>query len=403
MQKVNLYQKNSNGKVKEWSVEVVDNGNNTSDIVVTTGLIDGKKQEVRTTIYSGMNIGKANETNHYTQAVSQAESDIKSKIKKGYSTDINNLKESDERAGDIKAVMKGGQYHPLGKEKQSSAKTLDELKIRDKEVALQVKMDGLRCQIHVTRTGAKFYTSSTDPMYVFPHIAQSVIKSFNKIFDYVNSKYGVEDYILDGEIYSHKLPFEKISGLVRKKHRTLQDLMDEQLLQFHIFDVVLDVGYSTRYKLLDYFVDPGNVEKVECNFVTANEEVIDEEFKKFLNQGYEGLMIRLLDIPYEHKRGKQLLKYKPFLEEEFMIVGYKKSITGDTLGSIEFMMNDGSERTFYATGDGFSDADCLDLWNNRHKNIGKYMTVKFLEYTEQGKGVPRHGKFKAFRKGPSKD
>lgn len=403
MQKVALYQKNSNGKIKEWTICVEDNGNGTSDIVVTTGLIDGKKQEVRTTISEGRNIGKANETTPYTQAVSQAESDIKSKIKRGYSSDINNLKESDERGGEIKAVMKGGSYHPLGKQKQSSAKTLDELKIKGKEIALQVKLDGLRCLIHVTKDQAKFYSSSTDPMYAFPHISESVIKSFNKIYDYVNSKYGVESYILDGEMYSHELPFEEISGLVRKKHRSEEDLIRQEKLQFHIFDVVLDVGYSTRYKLLDYFVDPGKVEKVDCKFIKADEEIIDQEFSQFLSQGYEGLMIRLLDIPYEHKRGKQLLKYKPIMDEEFMIVGYKKSITGDTLGSIEFQMNDGSERTFFATGDGFSDADCQKIWDERHTHIGKWMTVKYLELTEQGKGVPRHPKFKGFRKGPSKD
>jgi len=75
MNKVTLYQKNTSGKTKQWSVEVIDNGDH-SVMHVESGQVGGKLAPHDTIIDKGKNEGKANETTPYTQAVLEAEAKI---------------------------------------------------------------------------------------------------------------------------------------------------------------------------------------------------------------------------------------------------------------------------------------------------------------------------------------
>ncbi len=397
MKKQIFYQLDTKGKVREWSIEVEDNSTY-STIIVNTGLKDGKKIETLTNITVGMNIGKSNETTHYQQACKDAQSEIDKRIKKGYVTDITQIKSKGETAT-IKAPMKGYSYHPTGKNK---ALTLSDLKIRDEKVLLQVKLDGFRGRIHVTKDEVTFYSSGGDVIPSFPKIEKSIRNSFDKIYSYVNSKYGINEYYLDGEYYNHDLGFQKVaSACGTRVNITPEKEVLRNQIQFYLFDVCLDAPYSTRSKVLEYFYDKDIVLETPGKYIMANEKEIDSYFEEVLKRGYEGLMIRTLQTPYEFKRSKQLTKYKPLLDSEYKIIGFKQSITGETLGAIEFQMEDG--KTFYANPkDEFgTDEMKLTIWNNKKDYLGKYATVEFLNFTDEG--LPRHPRVKGFRKGKSKD
>lgn len=187
------------------------------------------------------------------------------------------------------------------------------------------------------------------------------------------------------------------------------DLRDK--MHFNLFDVCMDAPYITREKVIKYFYSP-SVLQVETIKILANDEDINDMFEKFLAEGYEGLMIRQLDRVYEYKRTRQLTKYKPLIDDEFEVVGFKKSITGDTLGSIECKMSDG--RTFFANPKDSigSDKEKQKIWDNKADYINKWATVEFLEMgipnEEDAKngfktGRPRHPRVKGFRKGKSLD
>lgn len=200
MDKITLFKTDSKGKTREWNISVIDNGT-TADKVVYAGIQGGKMVETITTITEGKNIGKTNETTPYQQAVSEAESDINTKRKKGYVEDLTNLKAHGE-THTIKQPMKGHHYHPEGKNK---AMTLEKAKIKGKRIGIQRKLDGWRYRIHVTKDSVNFYTSGGDLTLEFPQITKSIRESFDKIYDYVNKKYGIEEYYLDGEIYNHHI------------------------------------------------------------------------------------------------------------------------------------------------------------------------------------------------------
>lgn len=54
-----------------WKIDVVDNVTHAT-IITVAGLETGKKTTNTVDILEGKNIGKANETSYYTQAVAQA-------------------------------------------------------------------------------------------------------------------------------------------------------------------------------------------------------------------------------------------------------------------------------------------------------------------------------------------
>lgn len=397
MQKTYLYQIDSKGKIREWNIEVVPVGDGTYNIVSNGGIQGGKMIQTVTNISTGLNIGKSNETTTEQQAINDAQTEINKKIKKGYVADIAQIKTKGETLT-IKAPAKGEVYHPTGKNK---ALTLDKAKYRGKKVGIQYKLDGWRFRIHITRTDITYYTSGGDVTLEFPQISQSLRKSFDKIIDYVSDKYGVEEYYLDGEIYNHELGFQATAsacGSVKNITPEKQALRDA--MHFYIFDVCLDTPYSTRRKVIEYFYTDV-VKEVVTEIVDADESIIEDIFNKALSEGYEGLIIRDMESHYEYKKSKQFLKYKPVIDKEFMIVGFNKSISGETLGSFECIMEDG--RTFSCNLKDSLGTDKMrkEIWDNQQDYIKKFVTVEFLEYTKDGK--PRLPRAKAFRKGQSID
>jgi ATP-dependent DNA ligase len=294
--------------------------------------------------------------------------------------------------------MKGNPYHPLGK--LMKAKTLDELKLRGKPGVLQVKLDGWRIRVKVNADEVVFYSSGGDILPTFEHIEKVIRKGYDK---FVRS-YGLQEFFLDGEMYLHNIAggFNTIaSACGTRVHITPEKKALREQLEFHLLDIISDKPYAMRYSMLYPFID-GPVVLVNNTMIESlNDEIIQQHFEQFLAEGYEGLMIRTLDSPYEFKRTKQLTKFKPFIDEEFQVVGFKKSITGETLGSFECKMEDGTLIYPNPMGDVGTDAAKLEIWNNKEKHIGKWLNCRFMEYTEDG--VPRHPRGMHFRKGKSKD
>jgi ATP-dependent DNA ligase len=140
---------------------------------------------------------------------------------------------------------------------------------------------------------------------------------------------------------------------------------------------------------------------LEMYKVKAEEKVLMDTFKTLLESGYEGLIIRDLDCGYEFKKSRQFLKWKPMIDAEFPIVGFKQSITGDTLGSLLLQAPNG--KTFYCDlkGEIGTDEYKKKIWDNQDSYKGLYVTADFLEWTEDG--VPRNAKAGRFRTGKSID
>tara|TARA_R110002110_G_scaffold35364_8_gene119506 strand:- start:2657 stop:4627 length:1971 start_codon:yes stop_codon:yes gene_type:complete len=203
--------------------------------------------------------------------------------------------------------------------------------------------------------------------------------------------------VLDGELYSDTLTFQRVVGLVRKKPENLsdQDLADLDQVSYRIYDLInlsnMDMTFVARYRLLQSLLGavPSSQTprlRITRNVRIRNEEDVTAYLALFEEEGFEGLMVRNLESPYElDKRSKHLQKVKTFIDAEFPIVGYYEA-TGNDRGTPIWECEAPNGRLFRARPMGTL-AERRILWANRDALVGRPLTVRFFEYTDDG--VPR--------------
>lgn len=298
-----LFTKSETGAIQSWRVGVEKNSDGTADIVTIWGLVDGAKQTARDTIKEGKNAGKKNATTAHEQALKEAQSLWEKKLKKGYVKSI-----EDARAGKVDAIITGGIEPMLA---QKFADYADEIRF---PAYAQPKLDGHRCIAIVKDGKATLWSRTRKPITGVPHIARDV--------ETMSQNSGIKDFVLDGELYTHayREKFEELSSFIRQ----VTPKAGHEVVQYHVYDAVTEGTYEQRAAFISgLFGDDEEGEtpylslvKVETRLVNARIE-IDSRFSEFMEQGYEGLMVRSADGKYENKRSKNLLKRKDFDDAEF--------------------------------------------------------------------------------------
>ena len=253
-------------------------------------------------------------------------------------------------------------------------------------VYIQAKLDGVRCLF--TKDGA--YSRTGKHFKNLVHIELALIPFFKQN----------PDVILDGELYNHELKndFEKIISLVRKQKPTADDRLEaQQLVQFHCYDYFDGVIYDSYKTRMQNLVTADLYDKV--HYVPA--KLVDsynyarELHQEFLDQGYEGSIIRL-DGLYKHGRSYDLMKFKDFSDTEATIIGYEagKGKRQGTLGKF-IMLDDEGIQFGCPPGKGYSYKDLAGMLDNVHDYIGQRATFTYFQRTQAGSY--RHPLFKTLR------
>jgi ATP-dependent DNA ligase len=196
--------------------------------------------------------------------------------------------------------------------------------------------------------------------------------------------------IFDGEIYSHEISFSRISGAVRK---TREKSVDDDLLEYWIFDIVCDDTYKKRMDILKGIESYYNSRGMgHLKFVYYEEVVSRGEVKwwhsEYVKRGFEGVICRNIDGVYKQKfRSYDLQKYKDFEDTEFKIVGVKDG-KGSEKEAILFVCECG-DQTFDVRPRG-SIEKRRDMWKRGDEYMGKMLTVRYQNtgIQEEG-GMPR--------------
>ena len=345
-----LYKYTSKGQIQQWQI-VVDG----DSFYTIEGIKDGKLTQSLPTYCTGKNMGKKNETSPEDQATKEATAKQTKKIASGYNevlTDVKNF------------------FEPMLAQKFEDVK--DTITFNgETRVFVQPKLDGVRCDnangILMSRNGKPFVSC--------PHLTQKGVR-------------------LDGELYNHlfKDDFNKIISLVRKGKPTKADIEDSKnLVEFWAYDFPDYVGvFSERYKALSAWIklNPNSKIKLVPTYEVFSQEDIDMWHGVFLEQGYEGTIVRVDSGPYENKRSKQLLKYKDFIDSEFEIVGYEEG-EGGRAGTIgKFIMKHDSKKDVTFKSNVKGNFDYLkQVWKNRESYVGKTATIKYFKRTPDD--IPR--------------
>jgi len=259
---------------------------------------------------------------------------------------------------------------------------------------VQPKIDGIRCLAGIGRDGQVEFRSRTNVLMVSPHL-KDVRFSLHQIFD----SYKDSEIILDGELFSEEIPFEELSGLCRQKLTTGETLEKKASIVFHVFDAITPGSFRERLELITTLLERFRSPHVRITptFIADTIESAMEWQREFVSQGYEGLILRNSDAPYQMTRSKNLQKYKTFQEEEFVIVGFSEG-TGRDAGTViwECQGNREPVKRFHVRPRGNHEFRS-NLFQEASSYIGQKLTVIFQEYTQDG--VPRFPVGKSIRSG----
>ncbi len=365
-----LYKKDSNGSVRTWEIRVERIDDDMYHIKTRSG-VEGSENMVEPEPQF-VTEGRQNRT-IAQQAQSEAQSKWLRKLDEGYKL---------TRAEAITEIN----ILPMLAQKFSKAARHVEY-----PAAGQRKFDGVRC----LAMRAEGFPSNI----VLLTRKNKEFAGMNSLRSQIARLNLPPSIILDGELYSDTLTFQRVSGLVRKKPENLsdRDLEDLEQVSYRIYDLInlsnMDMTFAARYRLLQSLLRavPNPLYLIPRLRLTRNVRIRNEEdvaayLALFEEEGFEGLMVRNLESPYElDKRSKHLQKVKTFIDEEFPIVGYYEA-TGNDRGTPIWECEAPNGRRFRARPMGTL-AERRELWANRDASIGRPLTVRFFEYTDDG--VPR--------------
>jgi DNA ligase-1 len=351
-----IYKKTKTGATQEWTIEVSDNKYRTH-----SGQVGGQITTNAWTVVYGKNEGKANGTTDIEQALKEAIAKRTKKLESGYFESITNI--------DTKQY-----FEPMLAAKWEDYKDKIQYPIYS-----QAKLDGIRCIL--TKDG--MFSRNGKPIISAPHIFDSVKPLFETN----------PDLIFDGELYADKFAndFNKIVSLVKKTKPTADDLKEsKELIEYHIYDLPSsDKNFVHRAYDLAILFETRKELHPHCRIVETykvpSEDVVTELYEKYVEEGYEGQMLRL-DGKYENKRSKNLLKHKSFVDEEYTILDICEG-EGNRTGTAGYMVFQTAEgKPFKSNVKGTWD-ETAEMLKNKKQLIGKQATIKYFNLTPDG--IPR--------------
>lgn len=208
------------------------------------------------------------------------------------------------------------------------------------------------------------------------------------------------NYVFDGELtladpgdLSDNEAFRTAAGIINSDKKEKPEII------FTIFDMLpieqfegaepVD-SYKVRRATLNAWAeeqkDNSPVKVLPLLYAGTEQEKIPELLDQMVREDKEGLMVNL-DVPYQRKRHKGILKVKRFYTMDLPIVRCEKGSgrLSETLGALvaDYMGNE------VGVGSGFTDEQRDWFWIHREEVIGQLAEVKYKEVsTDKKTGEP---------------
>jgi len=347
-----LYTLSKTGKKQYWSV-AVENKDKYAVLIIKYGFVDGKETISEKNITKGKNIGKANETTPYEQALSEATTKWNNKKKLNYNETLNE-----------KTTNPNGVILPM--------LALDFNK-RSKDIVfptfVQPKIDGVRAILN-----NKQLQSRKGKFFSHMGLILNELKDTN--------------LILDGELYSTSLTFQRVTGLINKETLDEKDLSDLKKIVYIVYDIILPIDFQDRYEKLTTLFAKNNFKYIKLNKTEICKSIDDipSFLAEYIEEGYEGLIIRNMKGKYQIKhRSKNLQKLKLFVDSEFKIIDFSQG-EGKEKGLVVWKCVTKENKEFNVRPIGTYE-ERAKLFKNGGEYIGGYLTVKYFEETDEK--IPR--------------
>lgn len=250
---------------------------------------------------------------------------------------------------------------------------------------IQPKLDGVRCRAEISNGRINLLSSQLNPFNNILHVNMELMSLIEK---------GIlpQNIETDGELYVHGMNFKDIASIVKRSVNVHPEYFQ---MQYHIFDLIepLKQHYrSVRLKSLSDYMS--STIQIVPTFYANDITEIDTYLGSFMQDGYEGIIIRQAEAFYARKRVMSMMKLKPRKRDVYRIVACKEEkskdgIPKDTLGAF-ICMKDGQA---FAVGTGpiLTKDQRQEFWARQDDwNSGKFwLDVKYQNLTPD-REVPYH-------------
>ena len=279
---------------------------------------------------------------------------------------------------------------------------------------LECKLDGVRVLAVVSGGACTLYSRNGKEFENFPQIADAILDQ-RKAFQHGRGTGG--HFVLDGEIVG-----ESFQKLMKQAHRKSDAQTDGMV--YHIFDILpLDAfkeGHwnAQQYKRLEWLESARNIlsEETDClrimnglevDLDTAEgHDIMQRYAEAAVAEGFEGIMIKSMDAPYQCKRSDFWMKWKPTITVDLTIVGFEQG-TGrneNRLGAIICEGDDHGRHIRVNVGSGLSDSNRDEYWLARNDLLGHLVEIQADAVTQNQDGsyslrFPRFLRFRDFEAG----
>jgi DNA ligase-1 len=270
---------------------------------------------------------------------------------------------------------------------------------------IEIKLDGVRVITIIQGNKVEMFSRNGKQFHNFGHIIkelETVIKDYPVPYPLV----------LDGEVMSAN--FQDLMKQLQRKE-TVQN--SDAVL--HVFDTIplgcfkagsWDKPQSFRSLITKHWVDDHkdvleHVQALDWEDVDLDTPEGQERFtalnKAAVDGGYEGVMIKDIDAPYECKRTHAWLKAKPFIEVTLEVVDVEEG-TGRNEGRLGAIVCEGMDDERHIkvnVGSGFSDLNRDNFWAEKDSLLKQLVEVRADAITQNQDGTYslRFPRFKTFR------
>jgi DNA ligase-1 len=180
------------------------------------------------------------------------------------------------------------------------------------EFAAEYKLDGERVQLHVEGEKVVLFSRSLENISeYYPDIIEKIPKSL--VADQVILE---AEAVAINEDTGEFLPFQEL--MHRRRKYKIEKAVSQYPITVNFFDVLyyngkscLELEYSERRRLLEKIVKENDFAKNIPMTIVKTENEIEDFLENSINSGCEGLMLKMLDKPYQAgSRGSFWLKLK---------------------------------------------------------------------------------------------
>jgi len=280
---------------------------------------------------------------------------------------------------------------------------------------IECKLDGVRVLAVITKNTINLYSRNGKRFDNFPQI-EAELESIRPQLNIHLGKLDGSGIVLDGEIVG-----ESFQALMKQAQRKTN--VETKDMTYYVFDWIpiadFERGYwnaqqHKRTNLLEskkeIFESTRSVRIMPGMDVDLDTAEGHDVMRRFATDavaaGYEGIMIKDVNAPYECKRSTFWMKWKPVMTVDLNIVGFEEG-TGRNRGRLGAIICEGvdDDRNIRVNvGSGLSDADRDQYWTARDDLLGRVVEVAADAVTQNQDGsyslrFPRFVRFRGFEAG----